>query len=129
MFTAWKPAPEARSAATVCAENPHCGKSGVPFMNSTAGLVEIWVLIRLMTSSATCFLLWSSALTTVHCCSMLSVLQAAISSMVRKHPMHRVPESTQTLMQGDGGRSMLRSLSALNYGGVPPILQTAHRGD
>src|ERR1700733_8325609 len=37
MFTCLNCAPTAFSAATVCAEKPHCGKSGVPFMNSTTG--------------------------------------------------------------------------------------------
>src|SRR5256885_17048778 len=45
--------PTARSAATVCAENPHCGKSGVPFMNSTTGLEPSSVLIRSTTSICT----------------------------------------------------------------------------
>jgi hypothetical protein len=59
-----------------------------------------------MTSSATILLLFSSAAMTAHCCSALIVLQAAISSMVRKHPEQLEPVSTQTLMQGDGGRSI-----------------------
>src|SRR5271170_5964946 len=49
MFTYLKSAPTARRAATVCAEKPHCGKSGVPFMNSTTGLASS-VLILSTTS-------------------------------------------------------------------------------
>src|SRR5688572_30191947 len=132
MFTEWNEfAPEARSAATACAENPHCGKSGVPFMKSTAGLVEICCLILLTTSSATCLLLSSSASTSAHCASALIAPHAQISSRVRKQPVHRSPgPSTQTLMQGDCGRSIIwAARGALNYGGSSPILQTAHRGD
>src|SRR5579863_9242944 len=51
MFTERKLAPTARSAATVCAENPHCGKSGVPFMNSTTGPELSSALILSTTSS------------------------------------------------------------------------------
>src|SRR5262249_27206868 len=50
MFTCLNSAPSARSAATVCAENPHCGKSGVPFMNSTTGAEPSSVLILSTTS-------------------------------------------------------------------------------
>src|SRR5687768_9948256 len=130
MFTEWNEfTPEARSAATACAEKPHCGKSGVPFMNSTAGLLPMWVLIRLSTSSATCLLLVSNFASTAHCASALIAPHAAISSIVRKQPVQRSPVSTQTLMHGDCGRSMVGARSALNYGGSSPILQTAHRGD
>ena len=41
-----------RSAATVWAENPHCGKSGVPFMNSTTGCAAELLRIRSLTSIA-----------------------------------------------------------------------------
>src|SRR5262249_49962506 len=50
MLTCLNSAPTARSAATVCAENPHCGKSGVPFMNSTTGLELSSALIFSTTS-------------------------------------------------------------------------------
>src|SRR5207237_1283033 len=53
ILTCLNSAPTARSAATVCAENPHCGKSGVPFMNSTTGLEPSSVLIRSTTSICT----------------------------------------------------------------------------
>ena len=39
-----------RRAPTVCAEKPHCGKSGVPFMNSTTGAEFSSALIRSITS-------------------------------------------------------------------------------
>src|SRR5207244_4231952 len=35
-----------------CAENPHCGKSGVPFMNNTTGLEASSALILSITSIA-----------------------------------------------------------------------------
>ena len=41
---------QARSAPTVWAEKPHCGKSGVPFMYSTTGAADSWLLIRSMAS-------------------------------------------------------------------------------
>src|SRR5579863_10398895 len=50
MFTCLNSAPTARNAATVCAEKPHCGKSGVPFMNSTTGLEPSSALILSTTS-------------------------------------------------------------------------------
>src|SRR6185437_8659376 len=50
MSTCLNSAPHARSAATACAEKPHCGKSGDPFMKSTTGLDEICVLMRSITS-------------------------------------------------------------------------------
>src|SRR5579872_1692195 len=50
MLKEWNSAPQARSAATVCAEKPHWGKSGVPFMNSTTGLDPISDLILSTTS-------------------------------------------------------------------------------
>src|SRR5262245_16016214 len=51
MFTYAKLAPQACSARTAAAENPHCGKSGVPFMYSSTGLELSWSLIRSMTST------------------------------------------------------------------------------
>src|SRR5690242_18133732 len=50
MSTLLNCAPQARSAATACAEKPHCGKSGEPFMKSTTGVEEICALIRSTTS-------------------------------------------------------------------------------
>src|SRR5512146_3505736 len=50
MLTCLNSAPRARSAATVCAEKPHCGKSGVPFMKSTTGLEPSSALILSTTS-------------------------------------------------------------------------------
>src|SRR5215469_8012814 len=52
MLTCLKSAPTARSAATVCAEKPHWGKSGVPFMNNTTGLEPSSALILSTTSIA-----------------------------------------------------------------------------
>src|ERR1700682_3042573 len=46
MFTWSNLALLARVAPTVCAEKPHCGKSGVPFMYSTTGAADSWLLIR-----------------------------------------------------------------------------------
>src|SRR3990172_4276532 len=46
MFTWLNRALQAFRVATDCAEKPHCGKSGVPFMNSTTGAEAIWSLMR-----------------------------------------------------------------------------------
>src|SRR5580704_5886132 len=70
-------------------------------------------------------------------------IQCPISAPVRRQPVqYPSASSSQTLMQGDGGRSMgmimsyplnrrresppgvSRSVAALNYGGAWPILQT-----
>src|SRR5258708_38124831 len=45
MFTKSNLALLARNAPTVCAEKPHWGKSGVPFMYSTTGAADSWLLI------------------------------------------------------------------------------------
>src|SRR5208283_2672790 len=50
MLTCANRALQARKAPTVCAENPHCGKSGVPFMYSTTGAAASWALIRSIAS-------------------------------------------------------------------------------
>src|SRR5579883_2607131 len=50
MLTCLNSAPKARNAATVCAEKPHCGKSGVPFMKSTTGAEPSSALILSTTS-------------------------------------------------------------------------------
>jgi hypothetical protein len=41
--------PSSLSTCTTAAEKPHCGKTGVPFMNSTTSLVSISFLILLVT--------------------------------------------------------------------------------
>src|SRR5215469_17747433 len=123
MFTDLNSAPTARSAATVCAEKPHCGKSGVPFMNSTTGLEPSSALILSTTSIDYLFsrpaagLLGNhrsgarprrffSSATTRHCSAALMDVQRPISSAVRRHPM-QLPcsSSAQTLVQGERGRS------------------------
>src|SRR5437879_9020006 len=109
MLTDLNSAPTARSAATVCAEKPHCGKSGVPFMNSTTGLEESSDLILSTTSIAHYLLSFrrsASSPTRFHCSAALMYSQRPISSPVRRQPTQNPPVSReQTLMHGDGGRS------------------------
>src|SRR5690625_3201642 len=56
MLTCAKSAPTARKTCTDWALNPHCGKSGVPFMNSTTGCATASLILSstLIEFSAPC---------------------------------------------------------------------------
>src|SRR6201991_1646601 len=105
-----KSAPTERRAATVWPENPHVGKSGVPFMNSTTGLELSSDLILSTTSidiphlrSRPARRAFNSSIKS-HCSVALMANQRPISAPVRKHPAQNPWESSvQTFVHGEGG--------------------------
>src|ERR1700722_16151263 len=52
---------------TTAAENPHCGKTGVPFMKSTTGASAIWSRIRSFTVLSILSSLLASAVKSAGC--------------------------------------------------------------
>src|ERR1700739_5143379 len=132
MLTCLNSAPTARSAATVCAEKPHCGKSGVPFMNSTTGLEESSALILSTTSICTLPLQFPPLPELLEQTPLLR--SAHVQPTSDLFPGAEAPDAEPAVIEGadvDARRwgallGLERELaqSALNYGGASPILQT-----
>src|SRR5437867_3702391 len=132
MLTDLNSAPTARSAATVCAEKPHCGKSGVPFMNSTTGLEESSALILSTTSIFTLPLQFPPLGKLIQQTPLLG--RAHVQPTSDLVPGAQAPDTEPAGIEGaDVDARRWRTLlgprrelaqSALNYGGASPILQT-----
>src|SRR5262245_13068545 len=93
MFTCLNFAPSARRAATVCAENPHCGKSGVPFMNRTTGAELSSALIRVTTSDC------STAASICRC--LVKLLLHGDQVLHRLHALHGARIGTSIVSLAD----------------------------